>query len=714
VEESLKAAAQQHDDHSDSFATRQSRNLQSLAQAAQKVHVAASSTASTRYSSNWGGSEAGGLTLAQRERIERWNNFHVVDKTTQETPPVTGEATLEALSDIRNLDVNSPPPPEPRKGKGTGANRGNTAVDDNDQDNDDGKVENDDEGYNNGHNNSDDDESSDGSNLESDFLKNFEALAYSSFLVQNYSKAEQLLRMAVERSTGDRSDGADFKLLKLKLALCCCLQEKWDHAAAIVASLSKARTPSNLPIFHLLQAISLAYLEGNRFDDAYSVCKSALNGKKKILGKDCADYYGCLTVFAAICEKRGNALEAEAVRHSIPEGSLPRSSVSVLSSTQYILKHETLIDSVFSGKPTRDSAPDSAPSDSPNLPAPDPARTGTASGHWSTLLPSKQRDGVQTAERDEKSGAVVEATDTGKELLGQVMVKQTQAPSPSSLSDPSAQSQQDTHYFPLHLRQPTLDPSDRPTQIGMLRPHQLTTMSGALHSGIRQDHPPSHQHILGTQIQRPDAPMQENKSWSSPGVGIHRLRPGASSNEGRTPWDQGYVPFASSQEAQRNAPQIPSRDEGRPKARQVFAEMMGGPGQEAEYVSTLQAMPASPDTSFQLSRAPMPAELSDTSIIPIAQFGTPTSPSPTPSQPRTRWIVPKDISNVGCDRPFGLLGPLQFLFTNPEPATAVKSCSVGAVLRLGAPGTFAISARYHQAVVFEVPYAPVCAGQFSR
>ena len=56
VEESLKAATQQQtDDNSDPFAMQQSTNLQSLARAAQRLHVTASSTAGTRYGSNWGG-----------------------------------------------------------------------------------------------------------------------------------------------------------------------------------------------------------------------------------------------------------------------------------------------------------------------------------------------------------------------------------------------------------------------------------------------------------------------------------------------------------------------------------------------------------------------------------------------------------------------------------------------------------------------------------
>ncbi|KAK5661169.1 hypothetical protein OQA88_11060 [Cercophora sp. LCS_1] len=306
--------------NADPFSARQSRNLESLAKAAQKFHATASSTASTRYStpvdrrsvSNWGGSEAGSLTQAQRERIEVWNSLSTVDEgpedgSTENTHSIpTDNSTTITSPDLDDLRS------DPGKGKGVAGASGEEAAD------------------------SDDD-----SDVELDFLRNFEELAYSSFVAQDYSKAEQCLRMAVERSTDDMSSTADFRLLKIKLALCCCLQEKWDHAAGIVASLSKARSVANIPVFHLLQAISLAHLQEDRFEDAYNVCKTALQGKKKVLGKTSPDCYGCLTIYAAICDKKGDALEAEAVRHSIPRDWFPPSSIGVLSPRHYILRHET-------------------------------------------------------------------------------------------------------------------------------------------------------------------------------------------------------------------------------------------------------------------------------------------------------------------------------------------------------------------------------------
>jgi hypothetical protein len=415
-EQALKASHKNELD-SDPFSARQTRNLESLAKAAQQFHSSASSTASTRYgagdrrsfASNWGGSEAGGLTDAQRERIERWNELSTVDEsqedsTTETTVPTDNSTTL-TTPDIE-------PPPDAGKGKEV----------DNREDEDD------------------DDDDDDESDVDLDFLRNFEELAYVSFLAQDYAKAEQCLRMAIERSTGDTSQNSDFKMLKTQLVLCCCLQEKWDHAAGILASLPKTRAVANLPIFHLLQAISLAHLEESRFDDAYSVCKTVLQGKKKIVGKTSRDYHECLSIFATICEKKGDALEAEAVRHSISRETPAQLPGTLLSAKQYILGHETLIDSVF--RKNGDEQEQEHPGSPEPGDAPDPAK---ASGHWTTLVPTNSKDGAQRAEQDERKGTMIEETDTGKEFLVQF----------NDTLDPRLVSEPDSLMHESHtLRQP--------------------------------------------------------------------------------------------------------------------------------------------------------------------------------------------------------------------------------------------------------------------
>ena len=332
VEEALIASLRTEHD-ADPFASRLTRNLHGLAKAAQKLHYAASSTASTRYEaevqrsssmprSSWSGSDFGSLTDSQRDRINRWNNeMGALVEAQEEDVLSNGE-----LSSTDPSTVITTPDLDDQTDKSHGARK---EVRENE--NEYGDEESDD----------------DGSDIELDFLKNFDELACSSFLRKDYSKAEQFLRKAMERNTGESSNGEHFKLLRIRLAICCCLQERWELAAGALSVLSKSRAASNLPVFDLLQAISLGYLANDRFHDAYRVCKSALQGKKKVVGKDSDNFHECLWILAMIYEKRGDPLEAEAVRLSIPAERIPQEST--MSGKDYILEHPTLIKSAFGG-----------------------------------------------------------------------------------------------------------------------------------------------------------------------------------------------------------------------------------------------------------------------------------------------------------------------------------------------------------------------------
>ncbi|KAH7160376.1 hypothetical protein B0J13DRAFT_493970 [Dactylonectria estremocensis] len=424
VQESLKAA-HRHEADSDPTSTRQSRNLQSLAKAAQHFHSTASSTASTQAGAgdrrsilSWGGSEIGELTDSKRERIEQWNALAAIDESGEES---VAEGTLfsgheDTTTVISSSDIDDLPQDQSKESDHQAVAK--------------------DEG--------DDDE------VERDFLRNFEELADSSFMVQNYSKAEQCVRMAVERSTGDR--GTDFKQLKIKLALCCCMQMKWDHAAGIIAALPKSRSATNLPLFHLLQAITLAHLENKRFAEAYDTCKTVLQGKIKILGRNSPEYYECLWIFATICEKKGDALEAEAVRHSIPRGWAAGRLESVQSPTEYILNHSDLVGSIFrrghgdridsmEGMVQRSASPRSPTSSEVSSPIPQRE-------HWSMLVPNSSSNGVQRAERDERKGTMIEETDTGKEFLMQTVSIIDGGMRPEAPSNQSGWPHEQAQYYP--------------------------------------------------------------------------------------------------------------------------------------------------------------------------------------------------------------------------------------------------------------------------
>ncbi|KAK0625944.1 hypothetical protein B0T14DRAFT_599420 [Immersiella caudata] len=806
VEESLKVATRtQAEANGDLILIRQSRNLENLAKAAQKFHAAASSTASTRYSVqgdrrsvlNWGGSDAGSLTQAQRERIEVWNDLSTVEEgpedgsTTENSHSIPADnSTTITVPDMDDPGMLSDP------GKGKDA-----------------------EGVAKEETSGSDDES----DVELDFLKSFQELAYSNFLAQDYSKAEQYLRMAVERSTGEVSGTSNSSSLKIKLALCCCLQEKWDDAAGIVASLPKMRSAAKLPTFHLLQAISLAHLQEDRFEDAYKVCKTALNGKKKTLGTDSSDYYGCLTVFATICDKKGDPLNAEAARHRIPRDWFPPSSLSVLSPKQYILKHTSLIDSVFSKNPG--VVPTWSHPGSPISPNPSEATSGDLPGCWGTLLPLGHGDSTQRANKDNGGVTMVGGPDTAKEFFSvddifddppalplrdrglpptnpwaqhlthrpalatqkavsnpfysftgeqtallnnpfgrqhaiENSIPRPPAPAhafsepphvssePSAPQNPSGVSQTPfrTVFSGPHEALPAPNrsgfqgppPPTRPrthitARATSLRQPRTPDFFGPVDSDSQQNLniTPNHQPNPSVQVYPPPPSYSSSDTLQSSDNSTDQPRPIASANLGRSRTHADRLERSPSaptrprghqtlidkvEQAKRQRGHGPSRSEdnvGRPPSPQrlTYIEEMGT-DQNEEPFSTLEVVsPCGPSLSVSSSSTSM-SMANATRNSPTGEYrgriqrrSVPFR-SPLSSPARVRWVVQKDIGNIGGGRPFGQSGLPQFLPTRAASAAAnLDSLSLGVAFQLGASDVFAFSKSSEEVTVCELAMA---------
>jgi hypothetical protein len=142
---------------------------------------------------------------------------------------------------------------------------------------------------------------------------------------------------------------------------------------------------------------------------------------------------------------------------------------------------------------------------------------------------------------------------------------------------------------------------------------------------------------------------------------------------------------------------------------QPFIEEMGGADQEAEYVSTLEAVSHAQTDSYGSTARLSARDVGSEKEVVAGSFGGPlrpviVSPAPSPSsgQPRTRWIVPKDISTVGHQTPLGASGQPQALFVRPARTTATGSPSVGVALKISDSATFAVGCRNDQDTLCEV------------
>ncbi|KAK2041417.1 hypothetical protein LZ31DRAFT_472411 [Colletotrichum somersetense] len=491
-------AAERQEAVPDSSSLRQNMNLQSLAKAAKRFHTVATTTASTAYgagdrrpSTVFGGSEAGELTEARRAEIEQWTRFNQLSVVDESTEDSTTDVSLSSGHRDASTVITIPDAESLYRDQAKPLNQSAVVYDSDDDDSD----------------------------VELDFLRNSEELAYERFVSKDYSKAEKFLRMAVERLTGDAAGTSDFKQLKLQLAICCCMQDKWNHAAGILASLPRTRPADNLPVLDLLQAISMAHLTEGKLEDAYNTCKTVLQGKKKVFGRESQQYYECLWLFASIHDRRGpeHALEAETVRHSIPRGWTPTIRDILSSPKRFILDQETLVQSIFSGK--RDGSqelrlsPSPAPQravDSESISKAESDVQADFSGHWRTLLLREPDNGLSRAQREETRGASVEETDTGKEMV----VESIPGITVNLLADSRQEFSEGSHdAVPSHLRHHSVVQS------------QLDVSSPGLQDwrthGYLAPSPQGPQHAQATQSLRPVSPKRHafsrSEDMSAPG-----------------------------------------------------------------------------------------------------------------------------------------------------------------------------------------------------
>ncbi|KAB5566319.1 hypothetical protein GE09DRAFT_732476 [Coniochaeta sp. 2T2.1] len=312
--ENTQRAARDSSNVSYPAAARMSRSLQGLAQAARRFHSNASTTATTMYEGNrrsrqhggttWLGSDAGSLTDFERDRIRDWTSgLRPIDEVTDTASTVgttpTATTTNTTYTD-RETVITTP---------------------DNEEDDDDDLE------------------------LDLEIFQNAEELGRMSFAKRDYDNAEKFLNKAMSGAAGTSSDPAHFENLKLQLSIIYCFQGKWEPAEAVLSTLGKKKRKADLPVFHLLHAVALAYLADEKYDSAYNACKRSIQGKKKAHGgKTNQDYIDSLCLLAAICEVRGEPIEAAAIRHSIPGDKL---TAGFPVPQDFIRSHKSIIDDAF-------------------------------------------------------------------------------------------------------------------------------------------------------------------------------------------------------------------------------------------------------------------------------------------------------------------------------------------------------------------------------
>lgn len=161
------------------------------------------------------------------------------------------------------------------------------------------------------HNSSSDDD------IDKDLIKRLEELAIRSRENGDYAKAESFYRKLIDRRGASSSSLQEIVPLRIKLAETCLYQQKWAEADNIISPIALERKVADTSVYMQLHALALAYLK-SELRDAERCCMRALWGKRKLYGKKNYWYWDTLALLAAICDARGDPVEAEVHRSFIP------------------------------------------------------------------------------------------------------------------------------------------------------------------------------------------------------------------------------------------------------------------------------------------------------------------------------------------------------------------------------------------------------------
>ena len=195
------------------------------------------------------------------------------------------------------------------------------------------------------------DEGDDEAEFQSFLLSGLEEVAKDSMLNQEFAKAQSMLEEAIQRRTGSTSEDAEFKQLQIQLAICYFAQHKWQLAEPLIDSIAKSKANFDPVVCNLLHALAIANAAERRFEKAITVCKQALQGKRRLKRdfgdaseKECNETLGLL---ATIHDLHGNRLDAEALRRKLSNGF---SYYHPENELEFIVNHPKLCAEVFGKK----------------------------------------------------------------------------------------------------------------------------------------------------------------------------------------------------------------------------------------------------------------------------------------------------------------------------------------------------------------------------
>lgn len=186
----------------------------------------------------------------------------------------------------------------------------------------------------------------DDAQLELDFLRGLQELISYYIRAGNYTKAVTRINDAM-LNEAVATDKSLLRTLRIQIVVCHLLQGNWRLASNLLTSvLARAKKDRDAVVCSLLHALAIAHLAEYDFDEALSICKMALFGKKGLLKKGLVTEQGhseTVGLFATVYDMKGDYVRAEVLRGQLPAGFDYRHHDSAAA---FILQDEALRDMV--------------------------------------------------------------------------------------------------------------------------------------------------------------------------------------------------------------------------------------------------------------------------------------------------------------------------------------------------------------------------------
>jgi hypothetical protein len=172
-----------------------------------------------------------------------------------------------------------------------------------------------------------------------------EDFALEKMKENDFAAAVSFLEQASSGELGSCSAPDIYIRLQTRLAICHLFQGSRPKCEAVIKRVEHLGGMLDLEVLNLLHAVAMSYLSDGRFDEASEACTRALRAKMRLLGKSHPETLQTLGLLARIYDEFDEVIHLEATRRMMPRGfvySNPRSE------RDFLTAHSSLIPDNYS------------------------------------------------------------------------------------------------------------------------------------------------------------------------------------------------------------------------------------------------------------------------------------------------------------------------------------------------------------------------------